>query len=477
MKVKISALALALSAAFSGSAFAAAIDLDSASPVAFTYMAEQTVSGSGTVISDGATVANLDASVLLGASFADDAWGYVRFDMTGATFTGSSALAFAINDSAAAAAATNVSQGGTNGTSFVIFGVAPTSTNNLVGANTGTFNVDELKVTNQNGVSLRYRLYETLTNAANETLPLKDVTVNNYVTFGATLTSTATATATTPTANVSAASGPFKEFDAATALSTSLANLGSIDVTLAASALLQSGTGAVIADVITDTNTVSVTGDFGFAQNDNGTYTGVALNRVFLDDAANCGSANYNAATLSATAATFTGVTAAGIAGTLYLCAQAEGTPAIATSTYAGTVNLVPQTNFSAADFDFEFEIDRNGASTYALNLPNPTATDQAFVRINNIGSSSGRVFGTMYDQTGAVIGTASTVLSTSLGEKATLVLSVPQIAELIGATTWTGRTKLEIVAEIPSADLRVQSLMRTAEGSLFNMSTNTTNN
>jgi len=124
--------------------------------------------------------------------------------------------------------------------------------------------------------------------------------------------------------------------------------------------------------------------------------------------------------------------------------------------------------------------VTKNGASIKVLNIPSPeNATDQAFIRLYNMGSSTGKVMGTLYSQeivdaTKAqpqVLGTANVVLVDALAPNAVVVLNAAQIASKIGVTSWPGRAWLQMEGEVQG--LRVQALIRSngSGGVLVNMS------
>ncbi len=336
------ALAAAVAAVAAGNAFAAA-NIDANTGSGGVYAAERNL----TAATNHAVGAAADqvATVTFGASLATDAVAYVRFDLpAGKTFTANPT--FAVNDSAGAANV-NVAQGGA-GQSFVIFSVAPALGANLVGANTGTFTGAGITTANKDAISLQYRLFETLTNAANTNLPLKTATRSEFVTFANAIAITA-GTALTATANVSADTGAYTKF---TGPST---EKPVVSFTVAHTArALQSGAASVVGDVLADTNAVTVTGDF----------TAAGASTVTLDTSSTCAGAGV-AGTLAGDkqSVTFSGLTAAAITSAQwYVCYEVNTTNAIAISDYSGSIDLVGQTNYTAADGDTGTgSIDRNG--------------------------------------------------------------------------------------------------------------------
>ncbi len=104
---------------------------------------------------------------------------------------------------------------------------------------------------------------------------------------------------------------------------------------------------------------------------------------------------------------------------------------------------------FSSAFLDPRFSsrgyflIDRQANPLFTI--PTPGSGDVGFLRFYNSGSTSGTVVGTLYDQTGATLGTPGTVLSSALAAKAVLVLSSTDVATAFGVTSWTGRAWMEV--------------------------------
>jgi hypothetical protein len=112
----------------------------------------------------------------------------------------------------------------------------------------------------------------------------------------------------------------------------------------------------------------------------------------------------------------------------------------------------------------------KNGTSLKVLNIPPPDyTTDQAAIRFYNMGTTTGRVTGTLYGQGttdgnntggGLPIGAANVTLIDSLAPNTVKVITGPQLGTLFGQTTWPGRAWLQIESEIKG--LRVQALVRT---------------
>lgn len=125
-------------------------------------------------------------------------------------------------------------------------------------------------------------------------------------------------------------------------------------------------------------------------------------------------------------------------------------------------------------------KVTKNGTSLKVLNIPAPDSPyDLPAIRLYNMGTTTGKVTGTLYGQGdannvggGEILGTANTVLVESLAPNAVKLIPSAEIGKLFGKTTWTGRAWMQIESEIKG--LRVQALIRTTVGGqmvLTNMS------
>jgi hypothetical protein len=109
-------------------------------------------------------------------------------------------------------------------------------------------------------------------------------------------------------------------------------------------------------------------------------------------------------------------------------------------------------------------------SDSVALNIPAVGNTDQAFIRLYNVGSTAGAIRGTLYDQSGSVLGNANSTLVSSLAGKAVTVLTADVIQSATGAPTWTGRAWLSMTADFGS-NLKIMNLIRDSSNTLNNMS------
>lgn len=324
---------VAAAAALASSLSFAAVDLDAGTGATRTYASELVITAPGLDLSAGAA-ADQVATVKVGASLAADKQAYVRFDLSnGAKFKTAPTLAGNGNDGAGGGAAlvTAVAQGGA-GESFVIFAVNPASGEFIDGAEALTLTGTGITVTNKNAVDLQYRLYETLTAAANPTnaasLALNSKS-GTFLNFAPAVITTVTAS-TTETADVGATNAgvaaPFTQFTTGTT-----GTLGQVTIALASGTApaLATGISAQLDDILHATdNLVTVTGDFSWV-------TATNLANVTLGT----GGGAISATSIAADKVTFkvsdAGVSAADIVAT------ANGTTAIPVGKYTTAVDLV----------------------------------------------------------------------------------------------------------------------------------------
>lgn len=438
-KFVMKSVALAIGALVAGGAFAQ-VNLDAASPTPVRYAAERNVTAATNLAGIAQT-----ATAAFGASLGTNVVAYARLDLGGATFNGAvDAGMFSVNATNSAATVA-VAQ---SGTGFVIFAVTPPGGENLVGANIATIDTDTgtatgLTVTDKSGVTLRYRLFETLTAAANPSAinTLKDTGAVSYVTF-----SNAFSTAVTMATAVSdVASNPsYTRFLTTSGMPAGITTkaLGTITGTLAGR-LLPAGGNLLIADLLQDTNTVTAMGDFTALRNGDSTYTGAALGRVVLAAANDCSGAQINAATLNATTATFT-LTALQAQTARTLCVTVAGTYEINPATYTLAAAYTAQTNFTVANAGAATSgtITRNGVRMVAPLVNQPPGWFSRLV-MTNTGSSS-------RDYTIRYLTEAGTqIVANGLGAAGTLAAGMTTLIDLPSVITITPGAGLGVRASL----------------------------
>jgi len=444
-KFALKTAVLAIGALAAASAFA--VNLDAASPVSVKYANDLTVSGTVN-LRDGAA-ATQTATTAFGASFGTDVTAYVRVDVVGGTLAGTvPSTAFAVNGSVGAATV-SVAQ---TGAGYVIFAVTPAAGENLVSSNTATIDTDVgtltgLNVTGKAGVTLQYRLFETLTAAANPASnnTLKDTGAKAYITFANALSETVTGL--NAVADVAAA--PSYTLFVGGGATKPIAKLaGAVDTTVAK----PSGAAIAAADILTNLSDVTVAGDFVLAKNDAGTYTGAALNRVFLNNASTCaGGTTVNATALTATTATFTDVSAANLAQDMWVCVTAEGTPEINTSSYNVSIAWDEQTGYTATDVAGAAAgtISRNGVRMVAPLVQIPSNGWYIRLALTNTGSSPRDYTVSAVTETGATFVLSGEAAGGTLPMGTTKIVDLHTFPALVGK-----RASLVVTVNAPQSEI-----------------------
>jgi len=181
-----------------------------------------------------------------------------------------------------------------------------------------------------------------------------------------------------------------------------------------------------------------------------------------------------------------------GLASTLFggsnglgVCMIGNDTSIIERGVVNYTISSVSPVNSSEPNLDVVdttlVKVGKNGTSLKVLNIPSPDYdVDQAFVRFYNMGTTTGKIIGTLYSQGltdgtntggGLPLGSTNVTLIDSIAPGVVTVLSGQQIAAKFGQTKWPGRAWLQIESEVKG--LRVQALVRSGGygGTLTNMS------
>ncbi|MFC3093088.1 hypothetical protein DRW07_02565 [Alteromonas sediminis] len=146
--------------------------------------------------------------------------------------------------------------------------------------------------------------------------------------------------------------------------------------------------------------------------------------------------------------------------------------------------------NIAEEDGNFG-DLVRNGCIASFFNIPKSTANDVAYVRLTNTSSTNaGDIRGTLYNEDGSILGTADTTVAPALPTSATQIFSteaatrdaasgreVVSIEEVFGITAddIEGRARLILKGAFDTCE--GLGLMRTGDGSLFNMTATTQGN
>ncbi|ALG66465.1 hypothetical protein [Beggiatoa leptomitoformis] len=281
--------------------------------------------------------------------------------------------------------------------------------------------------------------------------------VGDFITFKQAATVVVSPATTTTAANaVIDVKQSSKKFTTATILSTTTAFIGYVAYSATPGVGLALTSGSVPATAILTTATLTIDG------------AGVAGAQSFaLSTAGGC-AVDAGTATPSGNTVTFNDVDPLDIAAGLNICMTVDGNTAIDAGQLTATVGGTAVTSWTPVFGDPSQNIHnltKNGATFRVLNIPASTLADKAYIRLYNTNAFDVVVHGTMYDQTGATIG-SSQVIAT-LTSNQVQILDAVALNSLFG--TWTGRARL--VIDVEASDFKVQATMRTRSGVLMNMS------
>ncbi len=467
---RLSSVAAAVGMTIAGGAFAQ-VNLD-ASPAAASvkYAAELSPTTAAAITIRSGVGNNLRANTTAGAQLAVNAIGYVRIDISGATFNGTPAagnLLFRVNDNtpADAAGTVAVAQSSTN---YAIFTVTPPAGGRIVQAGAVQLDLDVVGgirgvgVTSRDGVNVRYRLYDNLGDAVNQNATaVKDTGSRPLVGFASAFA--ATFNPATVTADVSATNGAYNQFTGATS-TANLANVafaynGNFDES--GTALSQAALGATSSVVVT-----ALTGGYGFAANANGGFDADARARVYFTTGA-CGgvAANTAASSLTSTVATFTNVPAAFFtAGTQNFCvtARSTGTPAatIGAGTYQLTSTLAPAStatygNFTSPSSTTSWGTIRQNGATINIPLVQTPAGFLIRLAVTNSGTAARAYTVTTVAETGATATVSGALASGEFAAGRLTVIDLPGLLTVTGAPNGAVRSALRMVVNAPAAEIR----------------------
>jgi len=267
---------------------------------------------------------------------------------------------------------------------------------------------------------------------------------------------------------------------------TAVALLGVIRYEPVAGVVTPGIAAAPVAGTYLDTFTLTVSGE-PLAAVQQTAASGVASAGVFLSNSASScetsGAGSLRVA--SGTQVSFTGVAATA---TVCVCMIGNDTSTINRGVVGFTISSVKAktTIYTNATPNLDMvdttlvKVVKNGTSLKVLNIPAPDSPyDSPAIRFYNMGTTTGRITGTLYGQGdannvggGEVLGAPNTILVESLAPNTVKLIPSAEIGKLFGKTTWAGRAWLQIESEIKG--LRVQALIRTNVGGqavLTNMS------
>lgn len=386
-KFKLNAVA-AIAASVAASGAFAVVNIDAATPAPVTVANEIIATAAAQV-----TLTNLanalDIQSTVGYALSNGEVRYVRVELANGVFTTATATSSNVN----------ASIGAINGigTSVIYFsitagagGIAATDTLTVAGNRNISGTASNMTVS--------YSVYDQPSQAQSGGTTGRIVNKENkaYVNFAKSHTVAVTTDSAISDVEASPAFTAFKSGQ--TSGSTTVARLAALDYKLATTVpILASGNAVTLGDLMatgaTGTKLV-VSGDFAGAANANGTYTGAALNRVYLSANTTCVGVAVAASEIAAGTATFNvGATATTL--NPHLCyAPRQTTPAsltIAASTYTANLNAVsatPATYAVASTASGQVsEITRNGTELQAPLFQTTPGFVSRFV-LTNTGSA-----------------------------------------------------------------------------------------
>ncbi|MCD0420811.1 hypothetical protein LOC51_26640 [Rubrivivax sp. JA1024] len=384
-KFKLVACAAAVAAMF-GNAFA--VDLDETGDAIGTlkYASEIDVPATGTAL-----VVGGDVEVKLGATLPAGVGAFIRIDLpAGVTLGGDPFVA--PTATVAGASAVGIAQGGAAGDNYVIFSVTPTTALNKDAAVAVT--LGSVVVKDKGAVSVSYKLFETLTGAANNTLPLKTKSAN-LLTFAPALswgTSVPAATAIVAEA--------YTEFKPQPGVATvSKATVIKVAPTLAADVLDKDGGAIALTDLINATMNVTVTGDFTAAATNGVTFGGAHAGATLATDKQSVVFANV-------------AVPVAGTATAIEY--EVTGDKAIASSSYSAVIDITPKNGYTVSDASTAGSIVRDGLILKSAFGETPVGSFSGTVNLTNTSNAAAPFTTSCLTGTGRVAGKAGSVPANS---------------------------------------------------------------
>lgn len=221
-----------------------------------------------------------------------------------------------------------------------------------------------------------------------------------------------------------------------------------------------------------------VTGDFSLAANANGTFTGDALNRVYLSNTANCTAVSDNADTVTATSATFDVGPLATTANTILCYApRATGGNVVApipVSGYAASLNAVSAApaNYAVANVAAAVgSISRNGTELQSP-LVQITPGYVSRIALTNTGNVLGNYTIVVRGESGAVLTTTAAGLTGTIAPGSVRVFDVSSFLTLVtgGVSNGAPRAFVTISIDRPNNDIQgVYQIVNQTSGAISN--------
>jgi len=479
-------LSLAVAAGLASSS-AMAVDLNNAAaPGSNVYATEIAIGAAGATVL--APTSNNSVTVNAGFSISDSTERYMRFDITGATFTDATGLALAVSDSGGAGGALEVqSSGGAAKDAYVIYEVTASGGDTVATTNDAVLALPNLTVTSIGAIGVTYSLFADAIDAVNNT------TANALATNTGTVASAGAATSVTNTTTaggklasslIDVTTGTKKFVAGSGGLTTTTNTIGSVTLADSATAGNQTdGATDVTHAIATASGTLVVTGDFTATQDltalaPDGTYT--AASAVFIDSATpyDCATSSLGATTVTATTATFAAFGAAASTNSA-ICIKVNSVSTIAAGSYSAVYTPKANTGYTLSATTLTTGTLSKNGSTTILNLAlSPTGAYPSFIRVNNTSNIAGDVSITLINDDGDSetfdMGTVSGQTSSALaGQASSGLLNVVDLltaAQAVDATFALGANsnKLRVSISGEFSTIAAQSITTSIDGNSF---------
>lgn len=466
-------LSLAVAAGLASSSAIAAVDLNATTPAPVQIATENTIASTGTAILNAGN--RLDLVVNAGFSISDSTARYMRFDFTGVTFTAAVTSGNLTVGDTGTGASEVLSTGGNINTSSVVFEVTASTGKTVQVANDATFAIGNYTVATEGSAAVTYRLYDNAVDAVNNTTASALVTTSGTLATFAAGNNTTANNATSENIDVTQGATFFTGAtgDAETTIG------GFVTTDTAAAQVSVDGATDVTTAVSEATSTLTITGDFTFAQDltsgaADGTYT---VGNVNLDTVSTCANAGTAATTITDTTAV---INTSGVgAGSAWLCIVANGVSTISESAYTGVYLTTANAGYDVETTNMTFNTLEKNGSTATLNLAlKPGGAFSNFIRVNNTSNITGDVSMTVINDDGDSVnvdlsdieGVSTSALA---GQASTDLIDIQAIFDAAQAADSTfalgaNSNKLRVVIDGEFSSIDAQSITLSTDSTTF---------
>lgn len=411
---------------------------------------------------------------------------YARIDLSSGVWDGVQNAGAFVMGTDAANIIESVAAGGAVTDNYVIWEVAAPSADKAIAGSvtTGFTPVDGVNVKDKSAVNITYSLYETAGDAVGQSNALATDT-GALFTFSEVTAVNSTTTEVAPPIDVTTSTKTGKVFaggvSAGSAGGTSTGLLGVVNVVDTAAELLTNA--AATSANLVSTSVLTVNGDFTWLQDldtDNvpdGTYT---LANAYLDDDNDCGGDSTltgdEAETITDSNMTFTTTTYN--ADSFFVCVNGNGVTDIPVQTFTANYSTVGAAGYASESSDVTlFSHAKNGQSTPVNLVLNPTGAFKNFLRVSNLGSTSGDVSFTLTNDSGESVSNvklgsiAGQTADALAGGNSTTMIDVADLyaaAQAALATFDVGTGKLRVTVTGNFGSMDVQNITTATDNTSF---------